>query len=483
MRVAFVSMLFLLMQACAVAPPRPSPDAGLAACLALYEATDIAVARHGYSPTSSVRVRGFPNLRVDRFLASFHTQPLDGEARAAWVHRLAALDQQARDIELASLPTALADELARRHAAGSTLGDALRGCSARLQVRDAADPDRMEALRARSVVPADYAVVNRLLGLYPISAVPVSLGIARWHAETRRMFAQPLAALPTQGELLRYRPPVEQPRHSADGVPRDALGVPNPDDAQLAALYAAHAPVWEIDVAGDFDRPGSPRWDATDRPSVDARQAVVYRYPSYTRWNGRSLLQLNFVIWFAERPSEGPTDMLAGALDGLVWRVTLDEDGRPLLYDSIHSCGCYHQFFPSERLRLRDDASALPEPPLVPQSAPLPGPGQRVVIRLSSGRHFIERLYGGADGGIEYAWAPYETLYAVRDNGATRSLFGADGLVVGTERGERWLLWPMGIPSPGAMRERGRQSTAFLGQRHFDDLDLLERLFEPTGVP
>jgi hypothetical protein len=31
------------------------------------------------------------------------------------------------------------------------------------------------------------------------------------------------------------------------------------------------------------------------------------------------------------------------------------------------------------------------------------------------------------------------------------------------------------------MRERGRQATAFLGRRHFDDAELLDNLFEPVS--
>jgi hypothetical protein len=60
----------------------------------------------------------------------------------------------------------------------------------------------------------------------------------------------------------------------------------------------------------------------------------------------------------------------------------------------------------------------------------------------------------------------------------TRSLFGPDGLVPGSERGERWFLWVSGVRSPGAMREQGRRATAFLGRRHFDDPFLLDRIFE-----
>jgi hypothetical protein len=36
----------------------------------------------------------------------------------------------------------------------------------------------------------------------------------------------------------------------------------------------------------------------------------------------------------------------------------------------------------------------------------------------------------------------------------------------------------MGISSPGSMRQSGRQPTAFIGRRHFDDADLLEKRFE-----
>jgi len=35
----------------------------------------------------------------------------------------------------------------------------------------------------------------------------------------------------------------------------------------------------------------------------------------------------------------------------------------------------------------------------------------------------------------------------------------------------------MGIPSAGAMRQWGRHATAFVGRRHFDGADLLEKRF------
>jgi hypothetical protein len=62
-------------------------------------------------------------------------------------------------------------------------------------------------------------------------------------------------------------------------------------------------------------------------------------------------------------------------------------------------------------------------------------------------------------------------------SGTRASAFGRDGLVPGTERAERFVFWPMGIASAGAMRQWGRQPTAFIGRRHFDDADLFEKRF------
>ena len=68
----------------------------------------------------------------------------------------------------------------------------------------------------------------------------------------------------------------------------------------------------------------------------------------------------------------------------------------------------------------------------------------------------------------------------VREDGTTRSLYGPDGMVPGTERAERALFWPLGIRDAGAMRQWGRHATAFVGRRHFDEAFLLDRYFLPA---
>jgi hypothetical protein len=216
-------------------------------------------------------------------------------------------------------------------------------------------------------------------------------------------------------------------------------------------------------------------------PEVDPGEAAVYVQPAYTRYGERVLLQLVYTIWFPERPPRSEFDLLAGKLDGLVWRVTLAPDGAPLLYDSIHPCGCYHLFFPTPRARPLPAPDPLEEWAFVPQTLPPVGEGERPVVRIASATHYIEgvSLVRGSDSVARYVLHPYDELRSMQRMGeGARSAFGPDGIIAGSERGERFFFWPMGIASPGAMRQWGRHATAFVGRRHFDDADLLERRFE-----
>ncbi|MFO1423402.1 MAG: hypothetical protein U1F70_07065 [Candidatus Competibacteraceae bacterium] len=374
-------------------------------------------------------------------------------------------------------------ELNRRHAPAETLSAALARCVVALRDADARDPDRLALIRERARVADEYDTLNQVLGLYPLTMAPVDFGVYRYQEAVHARFARPLADWSTQGKLRRYGGPAT-PLVAIDvaTIPRDALDIPEPNPVQLQALFAAHAPVWEVGVVTDADRPGAPYWRADGVPTVDPTQPAVYRYVSHARWRGEPLLQLNYLIWFAARPRTGAFDLLGGPLDGVLWRVTLDRAGRPLLYDGIHACGCYHLLFPSPALRLRAETADWAEPPLAPQPAPTVGEGERVVVRLASGSHELQRVYADRPGAVaRLDEREYAALYAVPvENGPPRSLFGPDGLVAGSERAERWLLWPTGVPSPGAMRERGRHAIAFVGRRHFDDADLLDQLFEPA---
>jgi hypothetical protein len=163
--------------------------------------------------------------------------------------------------------------------------------------------------------------------------------------------------------------------------------------------------------------------------------------------------------------------------------VTIAADGNPVLFDSMHNCGCYHMFFPTPRVELRSQPYTIEEQALVPQTLPALAPADRLVLRIASRTHYLERVTVMARDarppGRSYAITGYDALRSLPlPDGARRSYFRPDGIVPGTERGERWVFWPMGIPEPGAMRQWGRHATAFVGRRHFDDPYLIERYFE-----
>ncbi len=104
------------------------------------------------------------------------------------------------------------------------------------------------------------------------------------------------------------------------------------------------------------------------------------------------------------------------------------------------------------------------------------------MLRVESGTRYLRRVLvepSATLGARTYAITPEDRLrHLARSDGTRRSLYGEDGLVAGTERSERFLLWPLGIASAGTMRQWGRHATAFIGKRHFDEAFLLERYFE-----
>jgi hypothetical protein len=447
----------------------------------LDEQVDAYVVRDG----AAHRPAGFPFVRVDRLLASFAHEAAGDEFRwQAWGQRLLALDREARSAETAQLPAQALRALAVDDTAAAMAR--VQACGASLWSALSDDPPARERLRRAAAVPDDYSPVLRTLGLYPLTRLPFYSGVARElnHWQTR------WDAAPRTGDprFLRYR----HADAAADGtttaqwvraLPRDALGIPQPDADTARRLLAAHAPVLEIETTGRHDRPGRVRWGHGPAPEVDTSEPLVYQRIAHTRLGNETLLQLVYGVWFTERPPRSGLDLLAGRIDGLVLRLTLGSDGRVLMFDSIHPCGCYHVFVPAQTLRPR------PAPPrqewaFVPTTLPVLLPGQRLRVRVSAEDHQViglaaEPLTAPDNGVVAYRLEDDNDMRALpTPQGTRRSVFWSNGIMPGTERGERVLFWPMGIESPGAMRQWGRHPTAFVGRRHFDDARLIEERFE-----
>ena len=466
----------LALAACVTLPPE-IPEAS--ECRANYLGLDREVGDADARNGGAHAISGFPYLRSDRFLASFAAEAADGAAFDAWVERLRQLDLQTRATELRNLGWAdPAEELAH-----------LDRCGRDWAARDLQDPQRRAQLRERAAVPDDYSLLKRALGLYPLAVPFLNLGISGFNKDVQADYARPLEA----GNLVLW-----QPADSSVGAPlrrdleRDALGIPIITDAQWQGLARVHAPTWLVETEGEFDRLGAPVLRKGE-PALDLARPVTHFLPAYTRFGGKVLVQLVYVAWFSERPKQGWLDSYAGTLDGVVWRVTLDTDGQPLLYDTIHACGCYHYYYIPERALRAGGAKPLArkaqggfwqEPVLFPQGAPPGFPAGPFAIRLQARTHYVRRLVPLEDVTAAqvatYAGTDYAELLSLPDGkGGTRSLFCEDGIACGTERFERFWLWPAGIKSAGATRQWGRHATSFVGRSHFDDPSMMDRLFEP----
>ncbi len=466
-----------------------------ALCSEHFDHLDTTINATGVRDGGEARVENFPYLRVNRFLASFVADFQTENARAsagfaAWVVELRTLDLAAREAEISNLPTAA---LAASGLSRSDIRARTANCAALMMTTDISNPTRRAAMVTAARVQDDYSMFKRLLGMYPLTKIPFFRGVEGWQrgaalkiqsAASTRLSEQVI----TQYSAVNVFQPASQSENfvlTFKSAPRNAMGMPTLSANDWARLFDVHAPVFEVETASDDDRIGALQWrDGAafgETPLVDIARPSVYRRISYTKLGGKTYSQLVYSVWFASRPRENSFDLLSGALDSVIWRVTLDDDGSPLIYDSIHGCGCYHLFFPTSRVKLKSPPEANIEWAFVPTIAPSLEPSQRIVLQVAATSHYIVGISNSSNENAQskiIQWRDDEELRALpMADGTTRSIFQSNGLIAGTERGERFLFWPMGIASPGAMRQWGRHATAFVGIRHFDDADLFDKRF------
>jgi hypothetical protein len=436
---------------------------------------------------SSIPVPGFPYLRANRFLSALKEKLGDENERKAWVRWMQQLDLGSRKKEISNLPDATVLSLGSKgtdQPDREGLFDRTASCSSELLNHDQTRSDFYSTLEPLVKVPDEYSSLRRTVGLYPLIALPVALLTEKSRKKIGSWFKADLKDLPVDGRLIAFVPEkrVFLSEKEVEAVleesEKNPLRIPLLDEAQEKRLAESFAPFFIQDVTAPYDRIGRVVWKGDD-VDIDPERPTAYYYISYAFLKAKPILQINYVIWYAERAGKRPPSIEKGHLDGLTARISLDDQGRPFMWDVMMDCGCYHLFAPEEERVGGIISKPCQFDPFVPQWLPGIASEKRIGIRIMSGWHQVQRLIAVEEAlnPIPYELMPYHILEALPEGDRTKSIFDAKGIVRGSERVERFILFSMGIPSIGSMRQRGHHAIELIGRVLFDDPNLFDQSF------
>ncbi len=454
-----------------------------------FELLDHTVKEAGVRNASDFAVTGFPYLRSNRFLADLKSSLNSDARRQQWIHWMQKLDLAARHKEIQNLPPEFLKNLTHRlgePANRKTLLNRAIDYSDRLLAHDQRRPDFYQTLQAAVTTPSEYSTGMRVVGLYPLTSIPVAAVTRRVQDTFKKWHHTPADQLEVLGKLTAYGPS-QGPAYSESDVrlilarsKLNAIGVPRPSIADQQILLAMFAPLFYQDIAAGYDEIGEVVWHQ-GTVSINPAQPTVYYYFSHARMKGQPILQLNYVFWYAARNGPSAPWIERGPLDGLTVRISLDPNGQPFMVDVMNNCGCYHFYVPHPNT----PAKIIPVPDginaFVPRRLPVSYPGQRLRLRIMSGWHQVDHL--DADmmprSYIPYQLVDYDRLEMLpRDEQAFESIFNSRGIAKDSPRIESLIFFPMGIADIGSMRQRGHHGVVFIGRAHFDDPNLFDKNFE-----
>jgi hypothetical protein len=489
-RLILLLIFLLFLSGCASFLSRPTsfsfetPEG----CKEFFNRLDDIVKEEGVKDASCVSVPEFPYLRVNRFLKSLKKNLKSDEEKRDWVQRMQGLDLESRKKEINNLPDQTIFSIGMnddRKMDRETLYAQVKSCSYLLLNFEQNIHDFYNLIIPRVEVPDEYASFLRILGVYPIVALPVALVTESSREKIRERFEGDLKNLPMEGKLIAFTPekknflPDDAVREIVEASMRNPLTASFPEGIQLEKLIWSFAPILLQDVTASYDQIGEILWKE-GKVELNQEKPTVYYYLSHAFLKGKPILQINYVLWYAERAGESPPWIEKGHLDGLTIRISLDDQGKIFMVDIQNNCGCYHFFAPQKERVEKVLSRSLRFDAFVAQWLPVLSSGENLGIRITSGWHQVQRLIpiGHLLDSIPYRLIPYEVLETLpHGEGQTESIFNPKGIVKGSERVERFILFPMGVPSIGSMRQRGHHATELIGKEHFDNPYLFDQNF------
>ncbi len=437
-------------------------------------------------------VPGFPYLRTTRFLASLKAELNSPIKKKIWLRWLMEAGSRARESEIGNLPaSALRDisALLNEPMDKQSLINKAEAFSKTMMQTDLKEPTYFDTLKAVVSYPDEYSSFTKIIGLYPITSVPVAALTIKVRKEFLEWYEGPVENLTTKGRLTAYAPitpmnPSMKKIHLIIAESRDnPFNVPVLSTDQEKLLAKAYAPNLFQDVSKNDDKIGRVEWN-NDILLVNTKKPTLYYYVSHASFKGKPALQINYVSWYPSRFGPDAPLIERGRLDGLTLRITFDDAGEPVMVDGMNNCGCYHFFIPNKKSLNTIIAKPMKPDPFVPQFLPETFPEQRLGIRINSGWHQVQRIITSQppQDSVSYELAPYHVLESLpRLNGARthphESIFDSKGIVKGSGRIEPILLFSMGIHDIGSMRQRGHHAVSFFENSHFDDPDFIGNNF------
>lgn len=442
-------LLFCALSGCSYLPDKPEgiditkqPE-----CLAAMLALDhLAASQSG--TLQGNRISGMPWLRSNRLSEA----KLDSKSKPDDLHALLTnqsnIARSSLLLELSNVDKQSIERWRKRYKVTQTTPEFIRDCAAQAVRKQLETPTTTRRLLKQLPSDNDYSTIARVAGLYPLAAIPFRRGVIKEQATLKRQWGA------IQGQRwYAYHP------DRVTSTPQ--------------SLLSRYAPTWLINSTSAANLPGTPYWQA-NRLMVDTERATTFAFISEGIWQHKPLTQLNYVLWFNQRPRLKRFDWVAGKHDALVFRVNLNRQGEVVAYDSIHLCGCWYRLFLPKAATFRPIQRYWQEPVLAERV----DMAERMAIYISKDTHQIQYLEPAAayDDTTGYVLAPFNDLLTLPTANGSRAIFNRRGYVAGSERPERWLFWPMGVKNPGALRRFGDHAISFVGRRYFDEPRLLERL-------
>lgn len=484
-RFLIIGLSILLITGCATRMPKElslRPDAPTAAKY-FYTQLDTHTKKEGIASSLGSKIEGFPYLRTNRFFTHLKTRLHTQRQKKDWINHLVQYDLNARTADIRALSDEGLDRLQTalglpENTSREGLIQLLGKSSQQLLNHDQKQDLFYETVIQKTESPDDYSTPLRIMGLYPLAYGPVIYFTKKSYEEMNIRHQTHPDQLPVLGEQIAYLPKVSKGIQLSDiqdlfsGTPTDSLGIRQFSNTDLHLLLQYYAPGFLIDIADNNDRPGRPVLQGHSL-HIETAEPVIYYYFSHALMRNSPVFQINYVIWFPARKGPVVPWYEQGKMDGFTFRVTLDQEGVPVVLDNVHNCGCYHFFAPDQSRIDSLKPMATEFGNQVPAWMPEDFPENRLLLYVSSGWHQVDHIGTLKDRSDvqPYELIPYSEIESL-------NIFNTKGVIKGTSRIEPLFLFPMGIPDIGAMRQRTRQPTRLLGKEHFDNPRLLDNYFD-----